>query len=304
MSLQRWLGMYTQATSERRQDRHIQQRISGVALAAIALALLVGVLSGGSASAQPTFTNVTDIINGRRHLLRTDDLVVAYQAGNVVLGNLLLTDASQITSNTPSSLNLQPGCGSTPTVIAARMFDTPCDVAVSAELNGTTLLWSYDARPNDGSPVQFSGELDLSVLLQFEALPFLYSAAADFTGDGLDEILFILSSDGGAVAFVATAADTTNPNRGLTFFVPTEDNIGAALDPVFAPLPIAIDTSTGSPRIFMLRAGIRSNDCTTAGGLFELGGLGINYFTMDPQRLTLTNPQFFTKLLQIYTSCR
>ena len=125
--------MHTQATSARRQDRRIQQRISGVAWAGIALALLVGVLSGGSAGAQPDFTNVTDILNGRRHLLRTDDLVVAYQAGSGVLGNLLLTDTSQITSNTASSLDVS-GSVSTPTVTAARPFDTPYDVAVSAVL--------------------------------------------------------------------------------------------------------------------------------------------------------------------------
>jgi len=65
----------------------IQQRIRGVALAGIALALLLVVLSGGPASAQPDFTNVTDILNGRRHLLRDDHLILGTQLGG---GDLVL----------------------------------------------------------------------------------------------------------------------------------------------------------------------------------------------------------------------
>jgi hypothetical protein len=74
MTPQRWIGLHTQATSERRQDRRLQHRSRGVAVAGIALALLVGVFGGGCASAQPDFTNVTAILHVRRHLLRTDDL--------------------------------------------------------------------------------------------------------------------------------------------------------------------------------------------------------------------------------------
>jgi len=122
MSPQRWISRHTPATSARRQDRRTQHRIIGVAWVGIALALLLGVWSDGPAHAQPDFTNVTDILHGRRHLLRTDDLVVAYNSFPpleiaVVRGNLLLTSTSQITSNTSGAL---ASGSATPTVTAAR----------------------------------------------------------------------------------------------------------------------------------------------------------------------------------------
>ena len=80
MSPQREIGMNTQATVERRHDMRSQQRIRRMALAGIALALLVGVLSGSPTSADPDYTQVNDIL-GRQHLLRTDDLVIAYTSG-------------------------------------------------------------------------------------------------------------------------------------------------------------------------------------------------------------------------------
>jgi hypothetical protein len=46
------------------------------------MTILATVLSGGLVgAADPDFTNVTDILNGRRHLLCNDDLVVTATFG-------------------------------------------------------------------------------------------------------------------------------------------------------------------------------------------------------------------------------
>ena len=87
------------------------------------------------------------------------------------------------------------------------------------------------------------------------------------------------------LAFVATAVDPTNPSRGLTVVVPSAGSLGYA--PVFGPLPIAIDTSTGSPRVFMPRPGAGGTHCDCVLGD---SGLGIASFTVDPQSLMLTHP--------------
>jgi hypothetical protein len=112
-----------------------------VAVAALALALLVGALRGGPAGAQPDFTDVADILNGRRHLLRTDDLVVNFYVNFEGVppsneGDLLFTSTSQITSDTPTAMDSGV---TTPTVTAARLFDTPYDVAVSAVFGNNNL---------------------------------------------------------------------------------------------------------------------------------------------------------------------
>jgi hypothetical protein len=266
-------------------------------MAGIALALLVGALHGGAASAQPNFMDVTDILNGRRHLLRTDDLVLTYAytfaSGPPLVqaqGNLLLTGDSQVTDIFPSSLGVVGTIStpvSTPTVTAARPFDTPYDVAVSAVLHGSTLVLTIDARPNDGSPSNVPGSVDLSALIG-GPLP-LYSAAADFTGDGLDEILFALGDTTGGMALVATAVDTTDPSKGLTFVVPPAGTPGAKLNGMFFDHPpFAIDTSTGTSRVFFPTGGGGGTDC---GGYQS--GLGISSYTVDPQSLTLTNLQTF-----------
>ena len=53
----------------------LQQRGRLKVMAIMFMMLLASVGSGGLAwAADPDFTKVTDILNGRQHLLRTDDL--------------------------------------------------------------------------------------------------------------------------------------------------------------------------------------------------------------------------------------
>lgn len=169
-----------------------------VAVAGVALAVLTGVLSGGPdawarqpqlsqtaapdpcIAGEPCFTNVTDILNGRRHLLRTDDLAFAgaFQVGGAGgAGAILQTSNSSITST--SFTNFEPNItslGSNPTIANARMFDLDHDVVVSTVFypSGGFLDLFLDLAVTSPEPSSFFGGTGRNSLL--------LSATADFAG--------------------------------------------------------------------------------------------------------------------------
>ena len=81
-----------------------QQRTGLLVMAMMFMMVLARVFSGGPAqAADPDFTNVPDILNGWRQLLRTDDLALIRRTQTGASGSLLLTDNSHITSTQPTS---------------------------------------------------------------------------------------------------------------------------------------------------------------------------------------------------------
>ena len=120
-----------------------QQRTGLLVMAMMFMVVLARVFSGGPAqAADPDFTNVPDILNGWRQLLRTDDLALIRQTQTGASGSLLLTDNSHIKSTQPTSPISSPDARR-PTIIGARMFELPYDVAVSA-VGTHDLHWSID----------------------------------------------------------------------------------------------------------------------------------------------------------------
>src|SRR2546430_12396413 len=90
---------------------------------------------------QSCFTNVSDILNGQRHLLRTDDLLIAGQFGGVFAGATLDTTNSTVTASAASSLtgnnNACPDFSPTfRTAASARMFNLDHDVTMSVACAG------------------------------------------------------------------------------------------------------------------------------------------------------------------------
>jgi hypothetical protein len=178
-----------------------------------------GVLGGGPESAQPDFTHVTDILNGRRHLLRTDDLVVGIGAPGVISPGqnsgrkILFTEDSKLSDRGFRGFNVI-GNFSAPVVAGARMFDTPYDVAVTAVYERQThqLYWFLDVPPALGI-LGPSGVTPLPPVVQ-DPGSFLTLATADVTGDGYDEVVVFLAAfdnrDGAAI--VGTAANPQNPS--------------------------------------------------------------------------------------------
>ena len=181
----------------------------------VALLIALGLSSVNPAPAQaqtPDFSNVDDILNGTRQLLRSDDLVLGFQGGR----GLFLTQNSAIP---PADFNLQTlnnGSDqfSQPAVVGARMFNTASDVAVTLvyDRDNVRLHWQLDSFASTVA----SSSVPLSVAGFVQPESELRVVAGDFTGDGFDEIVVFLKAFGPA-AFVGTAVDTQNPSQGLKF---------------------------------------------------------------------------------------
>ena len=103
-----------------------------------------------------------------------------------------------------------------PVVIAARMFNTPSDVAVTLFYHRPQqqLLWRLDTSAGTvASDTVFLTESNLP-----DPNSFLSVVAGDFTGDGLDEFVVFLTAVGAnGSAIVATAMDPNDPSKGLNF---------------------------------------------------------------------------------------
>src|SRR5262249_4091982 len=165
----------------------------------VAATTLIAILQGQPAIAQlnpcvpgqSCFTNVSDILNGQRHLLRTDDLLIAGQFGGVFAGARLDTSNSTVTASAASSLTGDNVCtfGSFRTAASARMFNLNHDVTMSVACAGgpsATLSLYFDPDPDLPKGILLD-TLFGSVFGRFQ----LFSTAADFTGDGYDDVVLV-----------------------------------------------------------------------------------------------------------------
>lgn len=230
---------------------------------------------------EPCFTNVSDILDGRRHLLRTDDLVIAGQFGDLSAGAILNTNDSTVVFQALSSF-LVVNPSSNPTVARARLFDLDHDNAVSAVCappiaSPCQLLLFID--PDEGLPKGLPIDTDFGSIFGFGFE--LFSAAADFTGDGYDDIVFVgltLNTDGLTVpsAIVVTAADPAVPSRGLR-------DGGAPFFDFASVLPMAMTTGdfTGSGRPVIAILGL------TLDFQGAPNGLGLQFYSVDPTTLEI-----------------
>ena len=94
------------------------------------LAIVLGGLRGEPASADPSFSNVTDILGGSRHLLRADDLVFAVQSKEPYRTAVLPTKALSVDL---SRTSIEGRCGVYPDpflVRIGRVFALKNDVVV------------------------------------------------------------------------------------------------------------------------------------------------------------------------------
>ncbi|MBV9268017.1 MAG: hypothetical protein JO061_17750, partial [Acidobacteriaceae bacterium] len=161
------------------------------------LAVLLGAVcfsnaQSSNAAANPDFSNVDDILNGRRTLATVDDIVIG--------GLMIKTDDG--TKIDPSKMyqlkNFSPA-GAGPEVML-RMFQSPTDTLVYT--NGQTI---YAADPV--SQATTSLKLDVPAK-EFNGATM---AAGDFNGDGLSEVA-ILSASG---LRVIGPVDPKDPSKGI-----------------------------------------------------------------------------------------
>lgn len=226
---------------------------------------------------EPCFTNVSDILNGRRHLLRTDDLVIAGQFGNLNGGAILNTNDSKVVSQAGSSFSISaPSCN--PTLARARLFNLDHDNAVSAVCapNSFPYLLSLFIDPDEGLPKGLPIGTNFGSIGGFS----LFSAAADFTGDGYDDIVFVgLTANTGNFipdAIVVTAADTAVPSKGL------RASGGSGFDfPSVAPVAVTTGDFTGSgPPVIAILGLTQDFQGPT--------GLGFQFYSVDPTTLGIS----------------
>ncbi len=167
-------------------------------LIAAIVAVLAGMASGPPALAQePNFTNVTDILGGRRTLFPMDDLLVSWPLGQShVLRAALFTNegsATSVYSDQLAAASVVSGIG--------RMFDLPYDVAV------TLLPGSVAVTAGPGTPLT-TKQFPLTIPGTPNTVQF---AKGDFTGDGFADFAFIVGSN----VYVITAQDVGNMDAGV-----------------------------------------------------------------------------------------
>ena len=223
----RWGGLYATAT---------------VAASNLLMSLLVltgfsdGCLAYGQSCnindpTAPCFTGVKDILNGQRTLLQDDDLLFA--------GNVSSNDPSGFSSVstifTTAGSHVSPllftnytGQGATSNAIAntARMFSSSGSVAVTAVGGyggGFSAVETYYRQLASGSVTNFSFvPIMVNSQLTGNCLQKLYSVAADFTGNGYDDLVFgayfptigCTNTSAGIMFQTVAAQNPANPSSG------------------------------------------------------------------------------------------
>ena len=235
---------------------------------------------------QSCFSDVSDILNGQRHLLRTDDLLMAGQFGDVFAGAALDTTNSAVTASAASSLSgHSSACPDfTPTfrtAVSARMFDLNHDVTMSVACWGGfpyTLALYFDPDPDLPKPLYVNTNFGDRADDNFQ----LFSTTADFTGDGYDDVALVGMTANAdhfvPSAVVLTAVDPNVPGKGIRAGNPNFFDF-PSVEPLSA---VAGDfTGQGHPVIAILGR-------VDHGG--DPAGLGIQFYTVDPVTLDIGLP--------------
>ena len=212
--------------------------------------------------------NTDDLLFGRTHILRSDDLALTTVPPGSLTANLtpLKSANSVITPQTARILTGRPTRPDT-AVIGARMFESPTDVAVTLichEGSTGTLYWHV----ND-----LSGELSSgSVAMSGYNSDALFPVATDLNGDGLDEVVVWASLDDGAGGSAPDRRD-----RGGRDESGKRPALRARMVDQTAPMAIADVTVAGQPRLMLAGHPSSSAGC----GVGRIG-LVLNAYTVDP----------------------
>ena len=194
-------------------------------------------LPGAARAQEPDFSGTTDILNGQTHLLRNDDIVVAYPkvvADGQGAYDTTITSTFYWTANSAISgaEDVDDGPAKLPTSVLAktqveigRMFNLPNDVAAVVAVDGGPPLGNYVLSATFYDHV---GQRSIrKPLVAAAAAPTLPAAAtmADVTGDGYDDLVVSYDQNGGKLQVIHAA----NPN---------DWNAGIVVGPVFdSPVP-------------------------------------------------------------------
>jgi len=191
----------------------MRRSISFAIFAIFLFAFLFAVIESGDA-ASPDFSTVNDILQGRRTLFPTDDIIVT-QSGfaQPTVATILQTTGDAISSQTPNTIapRIEFAINSTLTA-SARMFNLPRDVVVTVLKGETNLL-------------DQAGGFNQNFQNSYEAtsVPTSTYVVTDLTGDGFADVVFL--DEGEGTLNTMTAADVNDLSQG--FFYGTPVHVGA-----------------------------------------------------------------------------
>ena len=200
------------------------------AVAGMAMMAFLGAFTGGLVwAADPDFSSVSDILGGKKYLLRQDDLVfTSTQVGTsqhqTAIATLYSANSTLAFRQTVpwgvAGGGVNYGQGNSRTAVG-RMFNLPNDVVATftqPDRVNPTGVNVYD--PGTGTVSFYRLPYN-----SFQAVDSTDGALmADFTGDGYADLVTLATSVGmfgGAAITVVTAADLANVGAGLIFGAPT-----------------------------------------------------------------------------------
>lgn len=174
----------------------------------------------------PCYSNVQDILSGKRRLLRDDDLFIT--TINPASGYQHVTSlTSKLTPGTPAGSNVTGTSESCVYILppqAGKLFNTPYSFQVA--IHPTAAAGSSCAANGQPNLAIYITDLNNSanntVFPLTDTVERLYFALADFNLDGFDDIIVMNA----AHYFILSAVDPTNPSKGIQQVANFTDLIG------------------------------------------------------------------------------
>jgi FG-GAP-like repeat/PEP-CTERM motif len=232
-----------------------------------ALIVFAGVFTIAGKAQDPDYTNVGDILNGKRNLLSIDDLAfVSLYDGTTLVNFTLQSSNSQLAQNTLAEI--KPSDPSGYLARSGRIFNLP---------TSTTAILTAGGFTNQTPPGIYLPYLPNRPFAQVPGDPtttnLTLGAVADFNRDGYDDlVLTLMTNFSQGSIFVATAGDV--------------NNIAAGRVPPFNFGPIS-----SADALFDITVGDFNGDGQPdIAGIFGLnsGGIALAIYTVDPRTLTVS----------------
>ena len=193
------------------------RRATSTLMLLCALSLLAHTAPARAQATNPDFSNVTDILHGRRTLFPVDDIVLSFNVGgSPTLTTILQTTGGSISGQTQYTA-ASPSPSAQPLLVAAaRMFNLPRAVVVTL-FAGSTNLHDQTSGLSQSFPNAVAPTL----------APTTTYAVTDLAGNGYAAIVFIGNTPqaptpnvpGGAIGTIM-AANVNDPTQGFFYGTP------------------------------------------------------------------------------------